>query len=54
MNCLELAMDVAHNVKTPVYRALSLVADLGFNVDAAVAYLQRLVPTVIHELAKSI
>ena len=40
INCLELAMGVAHSVKTPVYRALSLVADLGFDVDAAVTYLQ--------------
>ena len=39
-------MSVAHSVKTPVYRALSLVADLGFNVDAAVDYLQLLTPAV--------
>ena len=39
-------MVVAHSVKTPVYRALSLVADLGFNVDTAVDYLQLLTPSV--------
>ena len=39
-------MGVAYSVKTPVYRALSLVADLGFNVGAAVTYLQLLVPAV--------
>ena len=39
-------MDVAHNVKLPVYPALSLVVDLGFSVEKATAHLQRLMPAV--------
>ena len=46
-NCLELAMIVAHIVKTSVYRALSLVTDLGFNIDAASTYLEHLTPTML-------
>ena len=46
MNCLVLAMGVAYSVKNPVYRAVSLVADLGFNVDTAIGYLQLLMPSV--------